>query len=282
MYDTIVIGLGPAGATAAIYLKRFNNDVLLIGKDLGALKESDMIENYYGFAEPISGNIIVANGIKQAERHGVPIIRDSVINIDEHDNYFIVTTEHAVFEAKTILLATGKNRKRLPVEGFNAYRGKGISLCVTCDGFFFRKKKIGIIGDGPYMLHELSLLTNLTDDITIFSNGINIKNDSYKVVTEPITGFYGDSKLTSLKTSNATYQLDGVFVAIGSPSALEFAQSLGIILDKETIIVDDNFQTNNPGVFAAGDVIGGFLQISKAVCDGTNAARKIHEYLRKK
>ena len=281
MYDVIIIGMGPAGITAATYLKRYNHHVLLIGKDFGALKESDLIDNYFGFAEPIAGRTLVENGLLQAKRHGVDLRYDAVISVTEKENIFSVSTEHDTFYAKSVLFATGKNRKSLDVKGFNEFRGKGISLCATCDGFFFRNKKIALIGDGPYMLHELSILKNLTSDVTIFTHGKELTLDGFPVIKDLITSFSGDRRIEFIHTKEKAYEVDGVFVAIGSPSSIEFAQALGVILNNDDIVVDKQYQTNVPGIFAAGDVIGGFLQISKAVYDGSNAARFIHKYLRK-
>lgn len=280
MFDTIIIGMGPAGLTAATYLSRYNHKVLMIGKDFGALKESDLIDNYFGFAEPIEGRKLVENGLIQAKRHGTELRHDVVISIIEENGVFTVSTDSETFMSKSVLFATGKNRKSVPVKGFHEFRGRGISLCATCDAYFFKGKKIALIGDGPYMLHELNILKNLTDDITVFTNGKELDLKDFPVITDQIIEFSGDKRVNFLHTLKDKYEVDGIFVALGSPSSIEFAQALGIILDNDDLVVDKNYQTNIPGVFAAGDVIGGFLQISKAVYDGANAARFIHKFLR--
>ncbi len=283
MKQVIIIGYGPAGISAAIYLKRAGVNPLVIGKDYGSFAAgNEVIDNYYGFAEEISGRTLIDNGIKQAQRLGVELTNEPVIGLSESESGFSVKTEHREYQAKTVLLATGKHRLALHKPGFKKFLGKGISLCATCDGFFYRKKKLAIIGTGKYMLSELTHLERVTDDITIFTNGKPFNEvTKYPVVNDPIKSFIGDSRLQAIHTKNETYECDGAFVAIGTPSALEFAQTLGIIMDKQNIVVDDTYQTNIRGLFAAGDIIGGKLQIAKAVYDGMMVAEAIYDCLKK-
>lgn len=282
MKQVIIIGYGPAGISAAIYLKRAGIDPLVIGKDQGSFAAgNEIIDNYYGFAESISGRTLIDNGIKQARRLGVELTNESVIGLSELNPGFIVKTEHHEYHAKAVLLATGKRRLALHKPGFKKYLGKGISLCATCDGFFYRKKKLAIIGTGKYMLTELAHLERVTDDITIFTNGKPLELETkHPVVTDPIKSFKGETKLQAIHTKHNIYPMDGVFVAIGTPSAIEFAQTLGIIMDKQNIVVDDHYQTNIPGLYAAGDIIGGKLQIAKAVYDGMMVSEAIYACLK--
>ncbi len=282
MKQVIIIGYGPAGISAAIYLKRSGIEPFVIGKDHGSFSGGrEMIDNYYGFAEKINGKKLIEDGIKQAKRLDITLSNESVIGLSESDKGFIVKTEHHAYQSKAILLATGKRRLALHKPGFKQLLGKGISLCATCDGFFYRKKKLALIGTGKYMLQELSHLERVTDDITIFTNGKPFNEHvAYSVNTEPIESFVGHPKLKEIHTTNGSYPFDGAFVAIGTPSALEFAQTLGIIMDKQNIVVDQTYQTNIPGLYAAGDIIGGKLQIAKAVYDGMMVAESIYTYLK--
>ena len=141
MYDTIVIGGGPAGATAAIYLQRFKRDVLLIMKDQGALGKTAHIDNYYGFVDTISGPELLERGIKQAKRLGVEVVEDEVLGIDNFDD-FLVKTIQSEYKAKTVILATGRTQVFLKVKGFNDFIGKGISYCAICDGFIYRERTL--------------------------------------------------------------------------------------------------------------------------------------------
>ncbi len=284
MKKIVIIGHGPAGISAAIYLKRSGHHPIVIGKDYGAFSYDDIpIENYYGFSKPITGKKLIENGVAQAERLGIEIVYDSVIDIKPilYDRYEVITEKHQ-YDAAVVLLATGKRRLKLSIPGFKRLRGKGISFCATCDGFFYRKKKIAIIGCGSYMQHELQHLENLTDDITVFTNDHELAVPvNHKVVTSKIVSFSGDTKLETIDTENGPYNVDGAFIAIGTPSSVDFAQKLGVIVESNSLLVNDNYETNVPGLFAAGDVIGGKLQIAKAVYDGMMAAESIKNYLNK-
>lgn len=283
MHDVIVIGHGPAGISTAIYLKRSNVDVVVIGKDLGALDGYvDVIENYYGFAKPIPGEALIKNGIQQAENLGIEMIKDDVIALIDLGEGFQVKTTKRHIESKTVVLATGKTRTKLNMPGFNTYLGKGISMCATCDGYFYRKKSIAVIGNGPYMAHELSVLKRLSEHITVFTNGKQLETQvDVPVVTTPLQSFKGTTRITHIETIDAKlHTADGVFIAIGAPSSLEFASQLGVIVEKGHVIVDEKHMTNVPGLFAAGDIIGGKLQIAKAVHDGLNTADAIVSYLK--
>ncbi|RJX23992.1 MAG: thioredoxin reductase [Acholeplasma sp.] len=281
MKSVVIIGYGPAGISAAIYLKRQGIEPLVIGKDLGALEgyESE-IENYYGLPNPILGKDLIRNGIEQAKHLGIEVITDSVISVKSLEDGFTVITPHAQYETKVVLLATGKTRRTMHRAGFSKFKGKGISMCATCDGYFYRRKKVAIIGCGPYMMHELEYLRKISSDITIFTDGnpLNYEVD-VPVVTEKIVEFIGDEKLSAIKTESQIYPINGVFIALGIPSSVEFASQLGVIIEKNNLQVDENYMTNVPGLFAAGDVIGGKLQIAKAVYDGMNAADAIYQYL---
>lgn len=284
MKNIVIIGHGPAGISAAIYLKRAGFDPIVIGKGYGSFSYDNIqIENYYGFANPIKGKDLVDAGLAQAKRLGVHIIYDAVLDLVDLGDGFIVKTEKNSYEASAILLATGKKRLSLNIPGFKKYRGKGISFCATCDGYFYRKKKLALIGCGPYMQQELKDLENLSSDITVFTNGKALLSEvNHPVVTSKIKAFEGDTKISSIKTEDQTYAVDGVFVAIGTPSSLDFAEKLGVIVESNNIYVDKDYQTNVEGLFAAGDVIGGKLQIAKAVYDGMMVSDSIQKYLKTK
>jgi thioredoxin reductase (NADPH) len=283
MKKIIIIGYGPAGISAAIYLKRQGIDPLVIGKDLGALEGyDDKVENFYGLAEPIDGKELILNGIKQAKHLGIEVLTDSVISLKSVGETFEVITEKKTYETKAVLLATGKTRRTMKRAGFTQFRGKGISMCATCDGFFYRRKKVAVIGCGAYMLHELEYLKKMTKDVTIFTDGHDVDAVvDVPVVREKITKFVGEGKLTHIETTEGSYEIDGAFIALGTPSSVEFASQLGVIIEKNNLVVDANYMTNIPGLFAAGDIIGGKLQIAKAVYDGMNAADAIYSYLKK-
>jgi len=284
MKKVIIIGYGPAGISAAIYLKRAGVDPLVLGKDLGALDGySDLIENYYGTGRPISGKNLIENGINQAKLLDIEVITQPVISLKQEDAHFIVVTPNQTYEAKAVLLATGKTRQTMNRPGFKTFQGKGISMCATCDGYFYRRKKLALVGCGAYMMHELEYLSRITDDITIFTDGRALEYEvKYPVVTQKIKSFMGADKISHIETEQHTYDVQGVFIALGTPSSLDFAKQLGVIIEKNNLVVDQTYQTNIEGLFAAGDIIGGKLQIAKAVYDGMNVADSIYKHISKK
>jgi thioredoxin reductase (NADPH) len=284
MKDVIIVGVGPAGISAAIYLKRAGMNPLVIGQDFGTLKSyPGKIENYYGFENPIAGETLIENGIKQAKNLNIDILMDSVISLDRFDDHFTIQTINSKFSSKIIILATGKKRLSLSIPGFNQFKGKGISFCATCDGYFFRRKKIAIIGCGPYMINELSYLSQINKDITVFTNGHKLSEDvEFPVITQKIVKFLGSNKLSHIETDDGNhYEVQGAFVAIGTPSSIDFATKLGVVIENNNIVVNQNYQTNVDGLFAIGDVIGGKLQIAKAVYDGMMVADNINQYIKK-
>ncbi len=277
MYDTIIIGQGPAGITAAIYLKRFNLNPIVIAKDYGALNNASLIENYYGI-ESIKGSELIERGIEQAKQLGIKIVNEEVLAIEGYDTFQVIT-KNKIYDAKTIFLATGKSRDKLIAKGLKNFEGKGVSYCATCDGFFYRNKKIGIVGEGDYMLQELEVLKNFSKDIYVFSS-LNVPG--VNLINEKIIEVYGHEKLKGVKTINNDYELDALFIAIGSQSGFSFAKHLGLLLDDNNNIQVENYMTNISGIFAGGDVVGGLLQVCKASSDGAIAAIKIKEYLKTK
>ena len=272
--EVIIIGAGPAGVSAATYLKRFNKDVTVINTNNSALHTAGSIENYYGFPS-ISGKELYENGLAQLRHLGVNIIEEEVLSIECYDT-FVITTKLNTYKANKVILATGKARNKLNVTDYKKFEGKGLSYCATCDGFFCRDQKIGIVGSGDHMIHELDFLKNFTKEIVIFTNGEHIENGEFKVVESKIKGLYGADFLEGVETVDASYNLDGLFVAIGSASTFDFIKHLGIKTDSNNnIIVDSNYQTNIKNLYAIGDAIGGVLQIAKAVNDGMMVAYKI-------
>lgn len=284
MHDVIVIGGGPAGASAAIYLQRSKLDVLLVMKDYGTLEKTEHIDNYWGFETTIGGKDMVKKGINQAKRLGVKVVREEVLDIEKDmfgGHQFSVKTDRDTYVGKTVLLATGQSKPNLRVKGFKEYIGKGISFCAICDGFIYRNKTIGIVGNQKFMHEELETLSNFTEDITVFtdSNALGVDVDK-NVVEEKIIEIQGDDKVRRVITDQGSYDVDALFIAMGTPSANDFAIRMGAIIDKNHIVVNDKYMTNIPGLFAAGDCIGGLLQIAKAVSDGAHAALAMNRYVR--
>lgn len=145
VYDVIIIGKGPAGITAGIYLKRANHKILIIGKDGGALEKTKAIDNYYGFSDTISGKDLLKQGLEQANRLGIPVQTDEVLGIEKGED-FVVETRNNTYHTKTVILATGTNRNAPKIKGIKELEGKGVSYCAICDAFFYRNKSVAVLG----------------------------------------------------------------------------------------------------------------------------------------
>ena len=283
MYDSIIIGKGPAGVSAALYIQRANFKSLIIGKDGGSLGKTSLIENYYGFEEPIEGKELVSRGERQAKRLGAEFEDEEVLKI-EYDGIFKVHTKNNIYEGKTVLLATGTSRNAPRIKGIKEYEGKGVSYCAICDAFFYTGKNVGVLGSGDYAISEIKELLPVANSVTMFTNGNEpIENRDMEIneVTKKIKEIRGDRKVQEVEfEDNTTMKIDGIFVAEGTASSTDFARKLGVLLDGKNIIVNENMQTNIKGLFAAGDCTGGLLQVSKAVYDGAKAGLGIINYLR--
>ena len=296
-YDVVIIGRGPAGISASLYLARAGYRVAVLGAARGALDKAEKIENYYGFPEPVSGAELADRGVAQAERLGVVLKAEEAVSVSMEDGFVVRTAVGdggTEYRARAVLIATGKSRAGLKVPGFEALRGRGISFCATCDGFFYRGKRLAVIGSGDYAASELGELLHFTKDITLFTDGASTVSRripaEIPVVREKIAGFSGTDRLTGISTvpdlsrsgEAAEYPVDGVFVAIGTAGAADFAAKIGVEVNGTDIVVDDDFMTNVPGIFAAGDCIGGYLQIAKAVSDGAHAAKGMTSFLKQR
>lgn len=283
-YDVIIIGSGPAGISASLYILRGNLKVLIISKGIGTLKKVKKIENYYGLEKNISGEEIEQRGIKQAIELGAKFVKEEVVNIS-YNSKFVVETINSKYEAKKVVIATGATKKKPNIKGIKEFEGKGISYCAICDGFFFKNKKIAVIGSKQYAIHEAEELKNITDSIKILTNGEQIvenRNNNFEINNKKIREFRGTEKIEEIEfEDNSVEKVDGVFIAIDAASSSDLARKIGVLLDeKNNIIVDSNMQTNIHGLFACGDCTGGVLQISKAVYEGTLAGLSIIKQIR--
>ena len=286
MKKVLIIGSGPAGISASLYLARSNiADVTVISNGKGALAKAEMIENYFGFAEPISGKQLLENGKKGAERLGVKFIEAELTSLGFTDD-MRYEAEYVggrdSFDA--VLIATGAARKAPSINGIKDFEGKGVSYCAVCDAFFYRGKDVAVIGSGDYALHEASTLLQTASSVTLLTNGqeTNIElPEKIKLIKTGIKALHGSDRLSSVEFDDgSSISVSGVFVAVGTAGSTDFARKLGVAVDDGKIIVDESFASNVPGVFAAGDCIGGLMQVSKAVSDGAAAGINMIRYLK--
>ncbi len=290
MYDVIVIGKGPAGLSAAIYTVRANLKTLVIGKSNSLLFKASKIENYFGFPEAISGSDLLKSGELQAQRLGADIINEEVLEIKKTDNFEVITGDKSYY-AKAVLLASGQPQKSLNIDGLKEMEGMGVSYCTTCDGFFYKGLKVGVLGNKDFAIHEAKELKAFTNDITIYTNGkemeysgdYNKVYENFTIVNKPIQKLNGKDCLEEIYFTDGSFEkLDGLFIANDVASGIDFAKKLGVLTKGASIVVDENQKTNIDGLFAAGDCTGGFKQIATAVGQGALAAGKIAEFIREK
>lgn len=282
IYDIIVIGSGPAGISAAIYAKRSNTNVIIISKKDSTLYKADKIDNYYGFPTTISGEELYENGLKQAENLGVQIIEDEIVGLNYDGNYSVDGINDS-YTAKAVIMATGSKKAKTPIKGADDYLGRGLSYCAICDGFFYRKKKVGVFGSGEYALHEAKVLSNICSEVIIFTNGEEAKISEFAINSKKIVSLQGEEKLEALIFEDGTKEeLDGLFVAIGSAGTTDLALKLGVIVENNKVVINNKMETNMPGFYACGDATGGLLQISKAVYEGSMAGLEASKFVKGK
>jgi len=284
MKDLVIVGKGPAGISAAIYAKRAGMDVTVIAKGFGAVGTDHLVNNFYGFPQPIAGIDLINNGIKQAENLGVEVISDEVVKIAYTGNYEIegLTTKLAT---RAVVLATGSSRMTPNIAGIQDFEGRGVSYCAVCDAFFYRGKDVVVIGAGEFAVKEANELVNVVNSVTILTNGkkLETKCDArIKVDEKPIAAIVGNDRVEKVVFKDDTELMtSGVFVALGVAGSSAFALTLGALVNDGKIVVNDKMETNIPGLFAAGDCIGGVYQIYKAVYDGSIAGTTAAKYVRK-
>lgn len=275
MKDVIVIGAGPAGLSAAIYCGRAGLNVLVLGfPERSRAWLAPKIENYFGFVG--SGQNLLKIGFEQANMSGAQLLNEEVL---EAKQGFELHTSKRSYRARALIFATGISmRSKLPSE--KKFIGKGLSYCATCDGVFFKGKKVGVLGHSDYAAHEALALTSWTDDITIFTNGKELEISpellgqlkGIKIDKRAVREVGGEQFLRWIKVDGEQLELDGLFIAEGLKPASMLAAELGVSTKDGYISVDQNCRTNIRAVYAAGDCTGEPFQIAKAVAQGMLAA----------
>lgn len=305
-HKIIIIGSGPAGYTAAIYAARASFSPLLITgtQPGGQLSITTDVENFPGFAETIQGPWLMEQMHKQAEHVGTEILQDYVTKVDFSKRPFIVSTDSQSFTADSIIIATGAQAKWLGLESEMKFQGFGVSGCATCDGFFFKNKKVMVIGGGNTAVEEALHLTHHASEVWLVHRRDQLraekitqeklfKHPKIKVlwnrVIDEILGDENPKNVTGVRLKNLEnnqieeYSMDGVFIAIGhKPNTDIFVNQLKLDNDNYIITKPGSTQTNIEGVFACGDVQDKiFRQAVTAAGTGCMAALEAGKFLEK-
>jgi len=298
-YELIIIGAGVAGLTAAQYGARANLKTLVIEEMApgGQVLLIDQLENYPGIKEPVSGYDLSETMRMQAEGFGAEFVTTSVEKVERAGTGFSVTTSDGIFMAEAAIIATGAKHRRLDIPGEEAFIGRGVSYCATCDGPFFKGKKILVVGGGDSACDEAMYLAKLSDKIVMIHRKDRFRaqkalaehvldNPNVKVVFNTVAlEIRGTKKVESVLlkdvVSGATREeaFDAVFVFVGSDPNTAF---LPDIAKDEThyVITDEKMATSLPGLFAAGDVrVSPFRQIVTACSGGAGAAHAASQYI---
>ena len=282
MPEIVIIGSGPAGVSAALYAARAGAKTTVLTRGHGALDRAERIQNYYGFAEPISGAELERRGIEGAKAVGVEFVTTEAVGLTYTDR-LTVETLAGDFPADAVILATGASRAAPRIPGLAGLEGHGVSFCATCDAFFYRGKDVAVLGSGEYALHEAQALLPVVKSVTLLTGGAPLTAQfppEVAVRTEPVEAILGEERVTGVRLPGGeTLEVSGVFVAQGVAGSTALARKLGAEVEGNRIVVDERMQTTLPGLYAAGDCTGGLLQVAKAVYEGavagTEAAKAV-------
>jgi len=300
-YELAIIGGGAAGFTAGIYAVRSGIKTVIFEKSFGGglANVSPKIENYPGF-ESISGMDLMDKMKKHAGKYTDIHFNEEVNKIEKLKDKFKILTDKETYEAKAIVLCTGTDYRKLNTPGEKELTGKGVSYCATCDGFFFKNKKVAVVGGGNTALIESIFLkqTGCKEVYVIHRRDQLRAEDTYKneavkkgvkiIYNTHVESIKGDQHVKYLELHNvdsgekSKLEVDGVFISIGEEPQNHFAKELGVALDERGFIIVDNKQrTNIKGVYAAGDITGGLRQVVTACAEGAIAALSSTESLGK-
>lgn len=300
--DVAIIGGGPAGLTAGIYAGRGQLDTVILEKGLpgGQIAQTEEVENYPGFDEAVSGPELSQRMVRQAEKFGARIVMEEVEGLEgDADAGFVVHGYEADYLARAVILATGANPRRLGVPGEDAFYGRGVSTCATCDGFFYRGKKVVVVGGGDAAVEEGAFLTKFADEVTVIHRRDELRANKaaaerafanpkmrwqWNTVVEEVLG--EDDVVTGVRVRNvvdgtrSVLPADGVFVYIGHEPNTDFLRGVVELRDSGYVAVRDEIYTSVEGVFAAGDIADEvYRQLGTSVGAGTRAAMQAERWL---
>lgn len=302
MYDVLIIGGGPAGMTAAVYAARagYKTAVLEVGVPGGQAATTELIENYPGFPDGVAGPELMMKFFEQTQHFGVETLFEHVESVELTGEVKKVQTNVATHEARVVIIASGAKPKTLGVANEGKFRGRGVSYCATCDGFFFKDMPVAVIGGGDAAVEEALYLTKMCSHVTLIHRRDQLRankaaqsrafsNDKLEIVYDTVVDeIEGTDKVTHLKLRNkktdaqSTLAVNGVFIFVGYQPNNDFFPPELDVDTQGYIITNDDLQTNIDGVFAIGDVRRKSLrQVTTAVGDGGLVLHAVENYLEK-
>jgi thioredoxin reductase (NADPH) len=300
--DVVIIGGGPAGLTAGIYAGRGQLDTVILEKGLpgGQIAQTEEVENYPGFDEAISGPELSQRMVRQAEKFGARIVMEEVEGVSgDADQGFLVRGYEADYYARAVILASGSNPRRLGVPGEDTFYGRGVSTCATCDGFFYRGKKVVVVGGGDAAVEEGMFLTKFADEVIVIHRRDALRAHKaaaerasanpkmrwvWNTVVEEVLG--EDDVVAGVRTRNVVdgstdvLPTDGVFIYIGHEPNTDYLEGVVDLRGNGYVEVRDEIYTSAEGIFAAGDVADEvYRQLGTSVGAGTRAAMAAERWL---
>jgi thioredoxin reductase (NADPH) len=299
-YDLIIIGGGPGGLTAGIYATRAGLDTVMLERLMpgGQVVTTDIVENYPGFPQGISGPELMQLIEEQARRFGLEVLLGEAKSIELASSQKILRTTEDSYPAKAVIVATGAEARKLNVPGEDKFTGRGVSYCATCDGAFFRDKEVLVVGGGDTAIEEALFLTRFASKVTVIHRrdelrAVKILQDRafadkkvdflWSTVVDEISGDgqVEGAIVRSVKTGErSSVKAEGVFIYVGSKPNSDFIADSVERDENGYIITDENMQTSTPGIYAVGDVRHKSLrQIVTAVGEGATAAMAALKYI---
>jgi thioredoxin reductase (NADPH) len=303
IYEVIIIGGGPAGLTAGLYTSRARLNTLLIERALfgGQMTTTEMIENYPGFPQGVTGDELSRLMEEQAKRFGMETLTQEVIKVSLEGDLKCVQTHESTYHCDALIISTGTEYRKLGVPGELEYTGKGVSYCATCDGAFFQDSQVVVVGGGDSALTEALFLTKFIKELTIIHRRDALRgtkiyqervfvNQKIKFLWNSVVQeIRGDSVVRSILVKNVKtgelieHNTEGVFLFVGLSPRTQFLKDLVTLDEAGYIITNEDCETSVKGIFAAGDCRKRLLrQIATAVGDGATAAFAAEKYLETK
>lgn len=295
MYDLIIIGAGPAGISAGIYAIRRGLKTVILEKASvgGQMLLTNEIENWPGF-EMISGSDLAGRMESHVKKLGVEVKAEEVIGMSLDGDVKKVATREKEYETRAVIIATGGQHRKLGIKGEGEFAGKGVSYCATCDAPFFKDKAVAVVGGGNIAAEDSLYLSEIASKTYLIHRKDSLRaeeaiQEKLKkkgvefILNSEIEEILGEKFVNSIKIKGGkTLKVDGVFISIGIVPSTTMTKGAGVELDEKGYVkVNREQETNVPGVFAAGDVTGGVMQISTAVGEGCIAALSAYKHVKK-